>query len=184
MSTLNRAGVSRVVGVAALLAGSVGSAQVSITPIAPPTLPVGATTFREGADGGATPLTRATTNMDTSGDYQRELQACKTGRTAEDRDLCIREAQAARVERKRGGLSNSGAEFGPNAHARCAVQPTAEDKAACEARVLGYGTATGSIEGGGVLYEVETVVLPPGQTEVRVVPKTSGPVVVLPSPSR
>ena len=38
-----------------------------------------------------------------------------------------------------------------------------EEKAACQARALGYGNTSGSVAGGGVLREVETVVLPPGQ---------------------
>ncbi len=67
-----------------------------------------------------------------------------------------------------------------NAAARCEVL-TGEEKAACQARVMGYGNTTGSVAGGGVLREVETVVLPPGQSSVTIEPKTSDPVVLVPA---
>ena len=63
--------------------------------------------------------------------------------------------------------------------ARC--EPLAgEDKAACEARVMGYGSTSGSVAGGGVLREVETVVMPPGAEQITIEPKTSDPVVLVP----
>ena len=58
---------------------------------------------------------------------------------------------------------------------------TGEDKAACQARVLGYGETTGSVAGGGVLREVETVVLPAGQSSVTIEPKTADPIVLIPA---
>jgi hypothetical protein len=47
---------------------------------------------------------------------------------------------------------------------------------------MGYGNVSGSVAGGGILREVETVVLPPGQSDVTVQPKTSDPVVLVPMP--
>jgi hypothetical protein len=55
-----------------------------------------------------------------------------------------------------------------------------ENHAACTARVLGYGNQSGSVGGGGVIREVETVVVPRGQTEVTIEPKTDNPVLVVP----
>jgi hypothetical protein len=46
---------------------------------------------------------------------------------------------------------------------------------------MGYGNTSGSVAGGGVLREVETVVMPPNQSEVTIEPKTSEPVVVVPA---
>jgi hypothetical protein len=78
-------------------------------------------------------------------------------------------------------LDNAGGQFEANAQARCAAL-AGEDKAACQARVLGFGNTTGSVAGGGVLREVETVVMPPGASSVTVEPKTSsGPVVLVPA---
>ena len=56
-----------------------------------------------------------------------------------------------------------------------------EDQAACQARVMGYGSTTGSVAAGGVLREVETVVLPAGATSVTIEPKTADPVVLVPT---
>jgi len=121
-----------------------------------------------------------TAELDASGNYQSEVQACLSGRTTQDRETCLREARNARAERQRGTLDNRmQGQYQSNAAARC--EPLAgEEKAACQARVMGMGNVSGSVAGGGVLREVETVVLPPGQSDVTVVPKTSDPVVLVP----
>lgn len=119
--------------------------------------------------------------LDTSGNYQSEVQSCRQGRTAEDTATCLREARNARAERQRGTLGE-GVDYKANARARCNVL-SGEDKAACEARMLGYGEVSGSVAGGGVLREVETVVMPQGQQSITVQPKTAEPVVLVPVPS-
>jgi hypothetical protein len=121
-----------------------------------------------------------TTGIDASGNYQQEVNACLTGRTQQDQATCLREARNAQADKKRGLLDNAGAQFQANAAARC--EPlTGEDKAACQARLMGYGETSGSVAGGGVLREVETVVLPPGASSVTIEPKTPDPVVLVPS---
>ena len=122
----------------------------------------------------------ASTGIDNSGSYQNEVQACLSGNTQQSRDDCLKEARNAQADKKRGVLDNAGAQFQANAAARCDVL-SGEEKAACQARVLGYGNTTGSVAGGGVLREVETVVLPAGASSVTVEPKTSDPVVLVPS---
>jgi len=139
-------------GVAALLAMSAATAQVAT----------------------------GTTGIDASGSYQQEVQACMSGKTQEDQATCLKEARNAQADKKRGVLDNAGANYQANAVARCEVL-TGEEKAACQARMMGFGNATGSVAGGGVLREVETVVLPPGQSSVTIEPKTQDPVVLLPS---
>jgi hypothetical protein len=141
-------------GVAALLAMTAATAQVA------------------GGTGG--------TAIDASGDYRSEVQACLSGRTQQDRDDCLREARNARAEKQRGTLEQNAA-LQANAKARCEVFAGGEERAACEARVLGYGSTSGSVEGGGILRQVETVVLPPGQSEVTIEPKTSDPVLLVPA---
>jgi hypothetical protein len=121
-----------------------------------------------------------TTGIDASGSYQREVNACMTGHTQQDQATCLREARNARADKQRGVLDNAGAQFEANATARCDAL-AGEDKAACQARLLGYGETTGSVAGGGVLREVETVVLPPGATSVTIEPKTADPVVLVPA---
>lgn len=122
-----------------------------------------------------------TTGIDASGSYQSEVQACMSGRTQQDRDTCMKEARNAQADKRRGVLENySTAQANTT---RCEVHANAEDRAACQARVLGYGSTEGSVAGGGLIREVETVVLPSGisQSEVRIDAKTDNPVVLTPS---
>ena len=119
-----------------------------------------------------------TTGIDATGNFQYEVQSCLNVRSQQDRDTCLREARNARADKQRGVLDN-GATYQANARARCEVLQ-GEEKAACEARMMGYGNVSGSVEGGGVLREVETVVMPAGQSEVTIEPKTSDPVLLVP----
>jgi hypothetical protein len=121
-----------------------------------------------------------TTGIDASGSYQHEVQSCMTGKTQQDQATCLREARNAQADKRRGVLDNAGGQFGANATARCDVL-TGEDKAACQARILGYGSTTGSVAAGGVLREVETVVMPAGATSVKIEPQTADPVVLVPA---
>jgi hypothetical protein len=117
--------------------------------------------------------------LDTSGNYQSEVRSCMEGRTAEDQATCLKEARNAQADRKQRALDD-GANYQANARARCNVL-SGEDKAACEARMMGYGTVSGSVAGGGVLREVETVVMPPGTDSITVDAKTADPVVLVPA---
>ncbi len=121
-----------------------------------------------------------TTGIDASGSYQAEVNACMTGKTQQDQATCLKEARNAQADKKRGLLDNAGARFDSNAAARCDVL-AGEEKAACQARVLGYGSTSGSVAGGGLLREVETVVMPQGAGSVTVEPKTADPVILVPS---
>jgi hypothetical protein len=141
-------------GVAALLAVGAATAQVATT---------------------------GATGIDATGSYQSEVQACMSGQTQQSREDCMKEARNARADKQRGVLDNSGAPVA-NAMGRCDVHSGGEDQAACRARVMGMGSADGSVAGGGVIREVETVVLPAGQSSVTVQPQTSSdPVVLVPS---
>lgn len=122
-----------------------------------------------------------TTGIDASGNYKQEVNACLTGQTQQDRATCLREARNAQAEKKRGLLDNAGASFEANAMARCAVFTGNEDKDACQARVMGFGNTSGSVAGGGLLREVETVVLTSDSSSVTIEPQTAEPVVLVPS---
>ncbi len=122
-----------------------------------------------------------TTGIDASGNSQKEREACLTGRTQQDQATCLRETNNAAAEKRSGRLDNSGAQFDANARARCEVL-TGEDRTACEARVMGYGNTQGSVAGGGVIREVETVVVPAGATSVRIEPQTNAPILIMPAP--
>ncbi|KAF1043682.1 hypothetical protein [Xylophilus sp.] len=118
------------------------------------------------------------------------LMFCAHGATAqphpagcspsEDSAACRREAINSAAEIKRGRIGTvTESQLEHNRIARCAPLG-GEDKAACEARVSGLGSSSGSVSGGGVLHEVETVVLPAKGGPVRVEPKTDSPVFLVP----
>lgn len=122
-----------------------------------------------------------TTGIDATGSFQSEMQACMSGQTQQSREDCMKEARNARADKQRGVLDNSGAPVA-NAMGRCDVHSSGEDQAACHARTMGMGNVDGSVAGGGVIREVETVVMPAGQTSVTIQPQTSSdPVVLVPA---
>jgi hypothetical protein len=120
------------------------------------------------------------TGIDNSGSYQSEMQACASGATQQDRDTCMKEARNAHADKARGVLDTQGS-VAANAMGRCDVFQGGEDKAACQARVLGMGPVDGSVAAGGLLRESETVVLPRGEHSVTVTPQTSDPILLVPS---
>jgi hypothetical protein len=85
--------------------------------------------------------------------YQRDRAACLRGDTTQDRETCLREAGAARVEARRGGLTEGQGELERNQLLRCEQQPAA-DREACIRRMRGEGTTSGSVEGGGIIREL------------------------------
>lgn len=93
--------------------------------------------------------------IDNTGNYNSEVHACMTGKTQQDRATCLKEARNAAAEKARGRLEN----YAENATARCSVHTLSDDRAACQARVLGAGASSveGSVAGGGLLRETETV---------------------------
>jgi hypothetical protein len=95
--------------------------------------------------------------------YQEERSACMQFSDPDERKTCLREAGAARVEAKKGGLSES-AEYQKNLTARCNYLP-AGDREDCERRMRGEGTTSGSVAGGGIYRELRTIVPAPEGTD-------------------
>ena len=128
--------------------------------------------------------TPSDTGLDNSGDYQKEMQACREGRTGQDRATCMQEARNAQKAKRQGALQTPSAQsMGANAMARCEGMSDA-DRAACRARMMGYGQTSGSVAGGGVLRELEVVEMEPGQESVNIAPKGNAPVLVVPAPKQ
>lgn len=113
-----------------------------------------------------------TTGIDTSGDAQREMAACTSGRTQQDRETCMKEVRNANQAKRAGQIDNAGSQFSANALKRCNVL-TGEDRRACQARVTGYGNQQGSVAGGGVVTEIETAVVPRTGAAVVIEPQNS-----------
>ncbi len=92
--------------------------------------------------------------------YQRDRAACINGQTSQERATCLREAGAALQEARRGRLDDGQAQFERNRLIRCDSQPP-QDRPECVRRMSGEGSTSGSVEGGGILRELVTPVLPP-----------------------
>lgn len=89
--------------------------------------------------------------------YRQEMALCNSGQSNQDVQTCRREAGAALQEARRGGLSGAGVGLQQNALQRCAAHEGI-DRRACEARMRGEGTSSGSVDGGGILREIVIVV--------------------------
>lgn len=88
------------------------------------------------------------------GAIAQERQNCMDGQTNQDRATCLREAGAAKQESQRGNLRDT-ADYNNNASKRCDTLP-ADQKADCERRSMGEGSASGSVGSGGVVRELVT----------------------------
>ena len=122
-------------------------------------------------------IASGTTGIDATGNASSELAACNNGTTQQARETCMTEVRNANAEKRAGKLDNSGGQFGANAAQRCNAL-AGEEKIACEARVQGIGTTQGSVAEGGVIREVETVVVPSDGSIVRIQPQTDSIVVI------
>lgn len=90
--------------------------------------------------------------------FKQEMANCVSGNTSQDKDSCMREARAALAEVKRGVPDRPGktaSKLEADTSQRCAVHQ-GQQRDACEARMRGEGSATGSVEGGGILREITT----------------------------
>ena len=86
--------------------------------------------------------------------YQQDLAECETQQATQDLATCRLEARNALADAKRNLLSDTTANlFEKNQLRRCRVFK-GEDREACEARVRGDGSSTGSVQSGGILREV------------------------------
>lgn len=104
------------------------------------------------------------TGIDDTGNYRSEVQACMSGQTQQDQATCMKEARNAAADKRRGlvdGVNHQ--QVAGNAMSRCSVHTLADDRAACEARVMGMGSSDGSVAGGGMIHELETTITSDGQ---------------------
>jgi hypothetical protein len=89
--------------------------------------------------------------------YQRERALCASSQSKQERAACTREAAAAHAQMRRHGMQDNEAHFDQNAQKRCDALP-AGDRTACQARMQGQGSTTGSVSGGGIYRELVTTV--------------------------
>ena len=92
--------------------------------------------------------------------YQEDLAECEAQKATQDLAACRLEARNALAEAKRNLLSDTTANlFEKNQFKRCRVFK-GDDREACEARVRGEGSSSGSVQSGGILREVVRPVMP------------------------
>jgi len=125
-------------------------------------------------------IASGTTGIDATGNAASEMAACKNGTTQQSRETCMTEVRNANAAKRAGKIDNAGGQYRANALMRCDVLQ-GENKVACQARVLGYGSPQGSVAGGGVLTQVETVVVPQTAGIINIQPQTrSDTLIVIP----
>ena len=123
-------------------------------------------------------IAAGTTGIDATGDAASEMAACKNGSTQQSRETCMTEVRNANAAKRAGKVDNAGGQFKANALMRCNALK-GEDKVACEARVAGLGTASGSVAGGGVVTQIESVVVPASKETITIQPQTKGDNIIL-----
>jgi len=121
------------------------------------------------------------TGADGSGSTSSERASCMAGKTQQDRATCLEETRNASADKRAGKIDSQPLDaYTANRMKRCETfQAGTEDRAACVARMQGEGEASGNVAGGGVVREVETIVLP-ASGRVRIEPKTADPVLLVP----
>ena len=87
--------------------------------------------------------------------YQAEKTVCIEGKSHQDSATCLKEAQAALAESKTRPAPPARADYAQHALMRCKTLP-ADERDACQRRIEGEGSSSGSVEGGGILREVVT----------------------------
>ena len=103
---------------------------------------------------GAVPSTQGTAEAQ----YAHDRANCLAGRRNEDLKSCLRESGASLQAARHHDLSSpSPRQLAANARRRCDPL-SGDDKRACLARVEGEGTASGSVAGGGILYEYHEII--------------------------
>lgn len=88
--------------------------------------------------------------------HRQERAVCLGDRSNQDRATCLREADAAFAEARRGGLAVDALPFSDNARRRCDPLPEVQ-RQACHARMQGQGSTSGSAATGGIYRELTTL---------------------------
>ncbi|CAN5710723.1 hypothetical protein BH11PSE12_BH11PSE12_32150 [soil metagenome] len=85
--------------------------------------------------------------------YQADRTACLKGQSNQERATCLKEAGAVLQESKMRRMPEGDAPYQQNAKLRCNALPS-DDRDACQRRINGEGTTTGSVRDGGIMREL------------------------------
>ncbi len=84
-----------------------------------------------------------------------QKEACLHRQSHQDQATCIKEATAVLNESRSNRTENETNNYNQNALLRCNALPD-DERSACQRRINGEGSTSGSVEGGGMLREVVT----------------------------
>ncbi len=115
--------------------------------------------------------TKSDMGAEAYGDARQSRAWCKANTSGAQRADCLEYSYSNPGERSKSDLEASNTNFASNALSRCNVFKDTEDRIACDARVKGQGSNSGSVQGGGILKEVTTVTRPDVPGVVTVEPK-------------
>ena len=113
---------------------------------------------------------KSNTGADGYGDARQLRSWCLANTMGAKRADCLEYSYANPTEKSKSAQESDSTDFAGNALSRCNVFK-GEDRVACDARVKGLGSNTGSVQSGGVLKEVTTVTRPDVPGVVTVEPK-------------
>jgi hypothetical protein len=83
---------------------------------------------------------------------------CTEGKSNQDLATCLKEAVSARDQARRGDLITEDAQtLAVNALLRCRVHRSTVDRQACENMVRGEGEVSGTVQAGGRIQQITTV---------------------------
>ncbi len=94
--------------------------------------------------------------------YRQEIAVCDSGQSNQDRATCRTEAQRALAAARVGALNDAPGQYQRNASQRCEVLK-GDERADCESRMRGMGSAQGSVGGGGIIRETVTTTVTPAK---------------------
>lgn len=103
--------------------------------------------------------------------YERDRAACETGRSTQERGLCLHDVTVAyRMPHTNKPYDLDPSTYLRNQALRCGPLKDKELEA-CVARMRGAGSTRGSVETGGMLRELTTVEVGPVETDTQPAPK-------------
>ena len=96
--------------------------------------------------------------------FEADVQACRSGKTGQNFDACMKEAKAVYAAPVAAGASGTAEQRQRAELLRCDVF-TGDERTACVARLSGEATVSGSVAGCGILREtITTEIVPPNAT--------------------
>ncbi|NMM27988.1 MAG: hypothetical protein HHJ12_12055 [Glaciimonas sp.] len=101
----------------------------------------------------ATAAMAASNTSDADARYKADRAICNSGQSNQDRATCLKEAGAAHQESKKGQVDSGKGTYQQNALIRCNALP-ADERDACQRRIGGEGTTSGSVRDGGLFREL------------------------------